>query len=123
MAKILLIEDEAGVLEMLKDELSVQGHQVSEASNGEEGLKLFLEVKPDLVLCDRDMRGMSGYELLKRIRGEYPQYNRIPFVFLTALTDPRDKAAVEHLSPAGYIEKPVDFTVLTDKLNELLKKK
>jgi DNA-binding response OmpR family regulator len=119
MAKILLIEDEAPVREMLVDELTVQGHKVVEASGGEEGLRKFLETEPDIVLCDRAMPGMSGYDLLERLRGAYPQYDDVPFVFLTALTDPRDKGAVEHLKPAAYIEKPVDFISLTDKIRAL----
>lgn len=122
MAKILLIEDEAPVREMLLDELTVQGHKVVEAANGEEGLKMFLELEPDLVLCDRAMPGMSGYDVLERIRGAHPQFEDVPFIFLTALTDPRDKAAVDHLRPAAYIEKPVDFGMLTDQINALLKK-
>jgi len=122
MAKILLIEDEAPVREMLLDELTVQGHKVVEAANGEEGLKKFLEIEPDLVLCDRAMPGMSGYEVLERVRGAHPQFEEIPFIFLTALTDPRDKAAVDHLRPAAYIEKPVDFGMLAEQINLLLKK-
>jgi len=120
MAKILLIEDEAPVREMLLDELTVQGHSVIEASTGEEGLEKFLEAEPDLVVCDRAMPGMSGYEVLERIRGAHPQYVDIPFIFLTALTDPRDKAAVDHLKPAAYIEKPVDFQALSDKIKGLI---
>jgi CheY-like chemotaxis protein len=120
MTKILLIEDEAPVREMLLDELSVQGYEVIEAANGEEGLQKFLENEPDLVLCDRAMAGMSGYDVLSRIRGAHPQYDEVPFVFLTALTDPRDKAAVEHLRPAAYIEKPVDFNRLSEQIKTLL---
>jgi DNA-binding response OmpR family regulator len=120
MAKILLIEDEAPVREMLTDELTVQGHKVVEAANGEEGLQKFLEIEPDVVVCDRAMPGMSGYEVLERIRGAHPQFEDVPFIFLTALTDPRDKAAVEHLKPAAYIEKPVDFKVLVDKIKVLV---
>ncbi len=122
MAKILLIEDETAVLEMLVDELTVQGHDVTDAPNGIEGLKRFLEAAPDIVLCDRDMPGMSGYELLKRIRTEHPEHDNIPFVYLTALTDPRDKASVEHLKPSAYIEKPIDFTVLSQKIDDLLRR-
>ena len=120
MAKILLIEDEAPVREMLLDELTVQGHEVIEAANGEEGLQKFLEQEPDLVLCDRAMPGMSGYDVLERIRGAHPQFEDVPFVFLTALTDPRDKASVDHLNPSAYIEKPVDFGDLATKINEMI---
>jgi DNA-binding response OmpR family regulator len=120
MAKILLIEDEAPVREMLIDELTVQGFLVTEASTGEEGLRKFLEIEPDLVVCDRAMPGISGYEVLERIRGAHPQFDDVPFIFLTALTDPRDKAAVDHLKPAAYIEKPVDFGALVEKIRSLL---
>ncbi len=120
--KILLIEDEAAVREILTDELSVQGHTVIEAVNGEDGLKKFLEVEPDLVLCDRAMPGMSGYDVLDNIRRMHPQFANIPFVFLTALTDPRDKMGVEHLYPAAYIEKPVDFNMLSEKIKVLVRK-
>lgn len=122
MTKILLIEDEAAVREILMDELSTQGYTVSEASDGEDGLKKFLDIKPDLVICDRAMPGMSGYDLLERIRQSHPECSAIPFVFLSALTDQRDKSAVEHLRPAAYIEKPVDFKVLNEKIKALLRK-
>jgi len=121
MARILLIEDEAPVREMLVDELKVQGHNVVEAVNGEEGLAKFLELEPDLVLCDRAMPGMSGYDVLARIRGAHPQYEDVPFIFLTALTDPRDKASVDHLKPTAYIEKPVDFDMLDKKIKSVLR--
>ena len=120
MATILLIEDEAPLREMLMDELSTQGHRVIEAANGEDGVTKFLESEPNLVLCDRAMPGMSGYDVLAHLREKHPEYNNVPFVFLTALSDPRDKAAVEHLAPAAYIEKPVDFDALTEKIEALL---
>lgn len=120
MAKILLIEDETAVREMLMDELSTQGHQVFEAPNGEEGIKKFLEIEPDLVLCDRAMPGMSGYDVLECLRESHPQYDKVPFVFLTALTDPRDRASVDHLRPSAYIEKPVDFNMLSRKIEALI---
>lgn len=122
MANILLIEDEALVREMLADELAVMGHTVIEADNGEEGLKKVLSTDPDLILCDRAMPGMSGYDLLAHLRNDHPELNDIPFVFLTALSDPRDKEAVEHLAPAAYIEKPVDFNSLGQRIEVLTRR-
>ena len=121
MAKVVLIEDEELLREMLVDELTSQGHDVVQAENGEVGLEKILESSPEIILCDRAMPGMSGFDLLEKLRSEYPQYNETPFVFLTALTDPRDKAAVEHLGAAAYIEKPVDFNVLQEKIESLVK--
>jgi CheY-like chemotaxis protein len=119
--RILLIEDEDSVREMLADELAVQGHTVIEASSGEEGLRKFLELEPDVVICDRAMPGMSGYDVLARIRGAHPQFIDTPFIFLTALADPRDRAAVDHLKPSAYLAKPINFTVLNDKVKSFMK--
>lgn len=119
MTRILLIEDEPSVREMLADELTVQGHEVIEAHDGEEGLRKILEQSPELVLCDRAMPGMSGYTLLEKVRASHPQMAGVPFVFLTALADPRDRAAVDHLKPAAYLTKPVDFGALSEKITAL----
>lgn len=109
---ILVIEDEEALCEILQEELGALGYKVQIARNGMEGLSRLQEIEPDLIICDRTMPSMSGHELLERLRSAYPQYKRLPFVFLTALSDPRDKKAVEHLNPYAYLEKPLDFQVL-----------
>ena len=119
MAKmILIIEDEKELCEILESELTAQGYKVEIALNGQEGLNKLQDIEPDLIICDRSMPQMTGYQLLERLRGAYPQYNKVPFIFLTALTDPRDKYSVEHLAPTAYLEKPINF----DKLAETIKK-
>ena len=115
---ILVIEDEKELCEILEDELTAQGYKVEIALSGEDGLKKLQDIEPDLIICDRSMPGMTGYQLLERLRGAYPQYNKLPFIFLTALSDPRDKHSVDHLNPAAYLEKPVNF----DRLSETIKK-
>lgn len=109
---ILIIEDEESLCELLYDELTSLGYKVATARNGLEGLKTLQNIEPDLIICDRAMPTMTGYELLERIRGVYPQYRNLPFIFLTALTSPNDRLAVEALSPTAYLEKPLDFDVL-----------
>ncbi len=122
MAKIVLVEDEVAVREMLTDELNVEGHEVIEAVNGREGLDAILEHKPDLVISDRAMAVMSGYTMLEIIRDKHKELDDMPFMFMTALTDPRDKDAVEHLEPNAYIEKPVDFSKLHDLVGQLVRR-
>ena len=115
MAKtILIIEDERELLSILYDDLSSRGYHVELARNGQEGLDKLQDIEPDLVICDRAMPVMSGYQLLERMRGAYPQYNNMPFIFLTALADPRDKHSVDHLNPTAYLEKPVDLEKLAE---------
>jgi CheY-like chemotaxis protein len=56
------------------------------------------------------------------LRGAYPQYNSLPFIFLTALTDPRDRHSVDHLNPTSYLEKPVDLQKLVKAIEAALAK-
>lgn len=115
---ILVIEDEQELCDILHAELTAQGYKVVLAQNGQEGMARLQDMEPDLIICDRAMPVMSGYQLLERIRGVYPQYRNLPFIFLTALSDPRDRHSVTHLEPTAYLAKPVDF----NQLNETIKK-
>lgn len=118
---ILVVEDERELLHILNDELTSRGYKVELARNGQEGLDKLQSVEPDLVICDRAMPVMSGFQFLERLRGAYPQYNSLPFIFLTALADPRDKHSVDHLNPTSYLEKPVDFEKLAKAIASALK--
>lgn len=117
---ILVIEDEEPLRELLEDELVAVGYKVATARNGAEGLEKLQDIQPDLIICDRAMPAMTGYELLERIRGVYPQYRDVPFIFLTAMADPGDKVAVRPLKPTAYLEKPLDFDVLARTIQEAL---
>lgn len=117
---ILIIEDEISLCDILNEELTAEGYKVHVAHNGVEGIEKMRSVEPDAVLCDRAMPAMTGSELLERIRGVYPQYRDIPFIFMTALTTNEDKQAVSDLEPAAYLEKPIDFRVLKETLNSVL---
>jgi CheY-like chemotaxis protein len=117
---ILVVEDEISLCELLEDELGAMGYRVVVASNGLEGLERLQEVEPDLIICDRAMPTMTGYELLERIRGIFPQYGSVPFIFLTALTDVKDRQAVQPLRPYAYLEKPLDFQVLVDTIEKAI---
>ena len=118
---ILVVEDERELLSILYDDLTSRGFQVEIARNGQEGLEKLQSVEPDLVICDRAMPVMSGYQFLERLRGAYPQYNGLPFIFLTALTDPRDRHSVDHLNPTSYLEKPVDLEKLATAIRSSFK--
>ncbi len=111
---ILLIEDEDSLAEIIADELTSAGYKVGKARNGLEGLDMINSLQPDLIICDRAMPAMTGDELLERLRGIYPQYRDIPFIFLTALTSAEDKDAVRHLTPAAYLDKPLDLDTLLE---------
>jgi len=117
---ILVIEDEAEISELLRDELSSLGYKVTLASNGLEGLEKIQLVEPDIVICDRSMPMMTGSELLERLRGSYPQYKTMPFIFLTALTDASERQQVQAFEPYAYMEKPLNFDLLQKTLEQAL---
>lgn len=117
---ILVIEDEAAISELLRDELSALGYRVTLAANGLEGLEKIQQIEPDVVICDRAMPAMTGLELLERLRGAYPQYKTMPFIFLTALSDPRDRAQAQPLAPFAYMDKPLNFDLLQKTIEQAL---
>src|SRR6202142_4708040 len=85
--RILCIEDDRDTAALICEELVDRGFEVRVAYNGREGLTSILREPPDLVLSDIGMPGMSGFELLERLTSMEPRFERMPFVFLTALGD------------------------------------
>lgn len=117
---ILVIEDEGAIAELLRDELTILGYSVVVTANGQDGLDTLQDIEPDLIICDRIMPLMTGTELLGRLRGAYPQYKTLPFIFLTALTSPQDRTEAEGLGPFAYLEKPLDFALLQKTIERAL---
>ncbi len=117
--KLLIVEDERELCNILYFDLTNRGYEVEIAHNGQEGLEKLQLTEPDMIICDRAMPVMSGFQMLERIRGGYPQYKNLPIVFLTALSDPRDRHSVDHLNPAAYLEKPVDLERLAKTVEQI----
>lgn len=112
MSRILCIEDEPALRQVIVEELILAGYETVEAKDGMEGLSAILESKPDLVLCDITMPKMSGHELLQNLRDGYPEHADLPFVFLSALADKTDVIRGQTLGADDYLTKPVDLDIL-----------
>ncbi|PCI39181.1 MAG: hypothetical protein COB46_09550 [Rhodospirillaceae bacterium] len=121
MAKILCIDDEADIRNLLVEELEEEGHEVSSAINGKAGLAHILQHNPDLVLCDVSMPVMNGYELLKELRTNYPAFSNTAFIFLSANANMKDIIAGLSLGADDYMTKPVNLELLTTKINSVLR--
>lgn len=118
--KILVVDDDAMIRATLRNMLKKEGYEVIEAAEGGEGVQKALEEAPALIFSDRMMpEGVSGFDMLLRLR-EIPL--DIPFVFLTMLTDPRDRMAVADLKVTAYLEKPVLPETLRACLESILGK-
>ncbi len=111
MQKVLVIDDEREVNDMLGDFLGPRGYGVISATNGEEGLKKFDSESPDIVICDIKMPVKDGFEFLKELRGSR---RWVPVVILTALTEPANILKGYGLQADYYLTKPIN-------LNEVLK--
>ncbi len=118
--KVLCIEDDRETAALIAEELVERGFDVSVAHDGRAGLAAILKNMPDLVLSDISMPVMSGFELLERLTALEPRFAKMPFVFLTALTDRDNELKGRQLGADDYVTKPIDFDVLTTIINARL---
>ncbi len=100
--KILIVEDDFNILNIIKFNLKKEGFDVHTASDGEEGFDLFKKVNPDLVLLDIMMPKMDGFEVCKKIR----EINQTPIIMLTARAEEVDKVLGLELGADDYVTKP-----------------
>ncbi len=75
-------------------------------------MSAILKTSPDLVLCDINMPGMTGFEVMERLLALAPQFDAVPFIFLTARTDRDSELKGRRLGADDYVTKPVDFEIL-----------
>ena len=118
--KILCIEDDRETAALIAEELVERGFEISIAHDGRAGLAAVLKTMPDLVLSDISMPVMSGFELLERLTALEPRFAKMPFIFLTALTDRDNELKGRQLGADDYVTKPIDFEVLTTIINARL---
>ena len=102
--RILVIEDQPDIRATLKDLLEINGHEVLEAEDGVQGVKLAAE-KPAFIFCDVTMPNLDGHGVLAAIK-QMPGVGDVPFVFLTAKADRSDQRAGMSLGADDYITKP-----------------
>lgn len=119
--KILVIDDEPDSLMTLSMALKSLGYVVLGALNGREGLKLFNEEKPDLVVLDIVMPLMDGWEVLKRIKAGFKS-KRVPVILITGKTEEESKEKGYRYKANFYVTKPYDLKHLILTIEDMLKK-
>jgi CheY-like chemotaxis protein len=120
MAKILVVDDESDVVELVKLALKDDGHSITGASSGKEGLDLLKKEKPDLILLDVMMPEMDGWEVCRRIK-EDPETSSITVAMLTIKSRDEDKvASLEKARADWHIAKPIKIKALKQTVNWLL---
>ena len=120
LATILVIDDEEDFCFFVKANLQALGpYQVVIATNGEDGIELAQDIRPDLILLDIMMPHMNGFEVLKALK-RHDSTMVIPVVMLTAKNDDPSKQEAARLYDDDYLVKPVQAEVLKAKIEQIL---
>lgn len=109
--KVVVIEDEEFLTELIKINLRLRGIDVTTAEYGEDGYAKVLEQKPDLILLDARLPDIDGWEICKRIKSN-SAISKIPVVFVTAAAQESDKMRAKEAGADGFLAKPFQITDL-----------
>ena len=118
--RLLVVDDDPMIVELLVLRLEALGYEVRSATNGEHAHEVATAFQPHVILCDVVMPKVDGPTFCRRMRNEH---NDVPFIFLTAKGQPRDK--VEVLSAGGddYLVKPFDPKELAARVTAILRRR
>lgn len=121
MSKILVIDDDNAINELIKVNLKLSGYSVIQAFDGIEGFALAKQEKPNLVILDVMMPNVDGYTVAQRIR-QCEQIKNMPILMLTALSDITDKGKGFDIGIDDYLVKPFDMAELKMRVKAILKR-
>ncbi len=119
MKKILIVDDEADIIEILQFVLETNGYQCLTALDGEEGLKLARETHPDLIILDVMMPKINGYKISRLLKYDN-KYKDIPIIMITARSQEEDKIIGEETGADEYITKPFQVEYVLEKVKSYL---
>ena len=119
MRTILIIEDNEKNMKLARDVLQAKGYATLEAVNGEDGVRLALEHRPDMVLMDIQLPDINGVEAFRRIRANVDTA-RIPVVAFTASVTPMDRHRITDAGFDGFIGKPVNLKEFLETVRKTL---
>ena len=120
--KILIVEDEPDMRELLRVHLATSGYEVFVASDGEEGMEETKSVGPDLIILDLMMPRIGGYEVCARLKTDQ-RFQHIPILMFTARAGDLDRLMGFQCGAADYLPKPFNEDMLLGKIQKLLKGK
>lgn len=120
--KILVVDDEIDVQNILSFRLEINGYSVIVASDGEEGLEKIKKESPDLVLLDLMLPKINGFEVCRMVKFD-DKHKALPIVILSALDKEDDRKKALESGADSYFLKPFDFEGLLNKIRELLEDK
>jgi DNA-binding response OmpR family regulator len=115
---VLAVDDESGILRLIKMELSGQGFRVAVAQDGEEAIRVSEQQRPDIVVLDLGLPDMNGFEVMRRLRERSP----IPIILLTAKGHDEDKVKGLEMGADDYLAKPFNPQELSARVRAVLRR-
>ncbi len=122
MAYILIADDDELIAELASQVLIDAGHACGWVTSGEQALDLLGRRRPDILLLDQDMPGMTGVTLLRKLRGS-PKFYDLPVVMFTAMSGVEDEAQAIYAGAQDFVRKPFDPRGLTSRINRVLSRR
>ncbi|MFH1442229.1 MAG: response regulator [Candidatus Omnitrophota bacterium] len=120
--KILIVEDEVALSEMIKLRLEKNGYEVISAFDGVQALEMARQQNPSLIILDLMLPKIDGYKVCRMLKFD-EKYKKIPIIMFTARVQESDKKLGEQVGADAYITKPFDPETLLSKIKELLTQK
>ena len=119
--KILVVDDEQDILELIRHTLNKEGYEVHVAANGQQAVEKALQIKPDLILMDVMMPVMDGMEACRQLK-ENPETSDLAIIFLTARSEEFAELAGFEAGADDYIAKPIRGRVLLSRIRAILRR-
>lgn len=116
---ILIVEDEATSLKLIKMVLHREGYRIATATNGSEALRIAEELRPDLILLDIMLPGLDGYQVCQYLR-QNPHTEKVPVIMFSSLDRPADQRHAFEAGSDDYVTKPVKLDDLLTKVRSAL---
>jgi DNA-binding response OmpR family regulator len=118
--RLLLVDDDEMIIELLTLRLQGQGYEIRTAPDGGKAYEEALDFEPHVIICDIVMPNVDGPTFCRRMRSEH---NDVPFLFLTAKGQPRDKVEVLSAGADDYLVKPFDPQELAARITAILRRR
>lgn len=123
MKKILVVDDEPFIVQMVASRLAASGYETVSGADGQEALQKARAEKPDLIILDVMMPKLDGYQACATLKQDV-RFQKIPIILFTAKSgDEATQIGIQDCGADALIQKPFDAKVLLDKISELLKEK
>lgn len=116
--KVLVVDDEQTILETVENKLRKEGFSVFTAESAEDGMRLYRQTKPDLLVLDVMLPNRSGFDLCRAIRKD----SKVPIIFLTARASEHDRIAGLELGADDYVVKPFNLSELAARVKAVLRR-